>query len=159
RVPQSLRAVGRGQHDPVAAGVASGCERFEGVQGRGLLLGGKAEFDNGAAGAVFELGGSAFGEQPAVVDHGDAIGEVVGFVGVLGGGREGGALGGQVPDEAPEVLAAGRVDASGGLVEEQDQRAADQARGQVYAPSHAAGVGPDLPVGGVGEADAGGDVG
>jgi hypothetical protein len=50
-------------------------------------------------------------------------------------------------------LAAGRVDAGGGFVEEQHLRPANQAGGEVDAAAHAAGVGLDLPVGRVVEVD------
>jgi hypothetical protein len=54
-----------------------------------------------------------------VVDDGDPVDEVVGFVEVLGGEQDRGASGGEVAHEVPEVVAAGGVDADGGFGEEQ----------------------------------------
>ena len=45
-----------------------------------------------------ELVGGALGDDPAVVDHGDVVGEPVGFLEVLGGEQHGGAAGDQVLD-------------------------------------------------------------
>ena len=49
--------------------------------------------------------------------------------------------------------AAGRVEPGGGLVEEQHAGPADQADGQVEPAAHAAGVGADLAVAGLGEVE------
>ena len=47
-----------------------------------------------------------------------------------------------------------RVEAGGRLVEEQHRRAVDERGGEVEPPAHAARVGADGPVGGVGELEA-----
>ncbi len=91
--------------------------------------------------------GGAFGDEPAVVDDGDAVGELVGLLEVLGGEEDGGAAAHEVSDDLPEVEATAGVEAGGGLVEEQDLGFGDEAGGYVQAPAHAAGVGADLAIG------------
>lgn len=94
-----------------------------------------------------------------MVDHGDVVGEVVGFFQVLGGEQDGGAGVDEVFDEFPQVAAAGGVHACGRFVEEQHLRSADQGGCQVDAAAHPAGVGLDLAVGRLAEPDAVKDVG
>ena len=60
-------------------------------------------------------------------------------------------VGDQLLDHLPEVVAARRVEAGGGLVEEQHRRPVHERGGQVEPAAHAAGVGPRRAVGGVGE--------
>ena len=61
---------------------------------------------------------SVVGDDPAVVDHGDLVGQRVGLVQVLGGQQHGRAVSDQPSDDVPHVLALGRVQAGGRLVEE-----------------------------------------
>src|SRR6185437_8310924 len=88
-----------------------------------------------------ELVGGALGDDAAVVEHRDAVGEIIGLIQVLGGEEDGDAVGDQPADRLPHVAAAARVQAGGRLVEEQHLRLGDQAHGQVEAPPHTAGVG------------------
>ena len=60
----------------------------------------------------------------------------------------------QLVDDRPQLLARARVEAGGGLVEEEHRRPADEARAEVEPAAHAAGVGRDAPVGGLGEPEA-----
>src|SRR5262249_30450684 len=68
--------------------------------------------------APFELLWRALGDDVAAVEHGDAVGELVGLLQVLRGQQDGDALCDEVADELPHGLAAARVEAGGGLVEE-----------------------------------------
>ena len=63
------------------------------------------------------------------------------------------AVGDQAAHDVPHVLALGRVEAGGRLVEEDHRRPADQARGQVEPAAHAAGVGLGRPVGRLGQVE------
>ncbi len=66
-------------------------------------------------------------DHPAVVDHGDLVGERVGLLQVLRGQQHRRAVADQAADHVPHVLALGRVEAGGRLVEEDHRRPADQA--------------------------------
>jgi hypothetical protein len=59
----------------------------------------------------------------------------------------------QVADDIPEPAATARVEPGGGLVQEEDLRAADEAGGQVEAAAHPARVGLGGAVGGRGEVE------
>ena len=60
-----------------------------------------------------------------------------------------GPVGHQLVDHVPQVVAARRIEARGGLVEEQHRRPVDERGGQVEPAAHAAGVGAGRAVGGV----------
>jgi hypothetical protein len=90
----------------------------------------------------------------AAVDHRDEVGQPVGLIEVLGGQQDGRALGDEALDRRPHLQAAARVEAGGGLVEEQHRRAGDERRGEVEAPAHAARVGLGRAPGGVDEVEA-----
>ena len=66
-----------------------------------------------------------------------------------------GAVGDQALDRAPHLGPARRVEAGRRLVEEDDRAVHDQAGREVEPAAHAAGVGPDLAVGGVLDPEAG----
>ena len=91
--------------------------------------------------------------RPAV-EHGDAVGEPVRLLEVLGGEEDGHPLAGEPGDRVPHRLAAARVEPDGRLVEEHDLRLADEAGGEVEPPAHAAGVGADPAAAGVAELEA-----
>jgi hypothetical protein len=93
------------------------------------------------------------GDDAAVVDHHDVVGELVGFLQVLGGEQHGGAGSDELADRPPQLLTAGRVQAAAGLVQEQHPGVADQADGQVQAAAHAAGPGPHGAVGCLGQVE------
>jgi hypothetical protein len=98
-----------------------------------------------------ELAGGALSDEVAVVDDGDPVGELVGLVQVLGGQQHRGPAGGQRPDDLPDLAAATRVQPGGRLVQEQQLGGDDDAGGDVQPPSHAPGVGLDLPPGRLGQ--------
>ena len=109
------------------------------------------DLDHGRAEPRLELGCRALGDHRAVVDHHDAIGEVVGLFEVLGGEQHGRAALDQALDHPPQLVATLRVETGGRFVEEQDRRLVDQRRGEVEPTPHAAGVGARHPVGRVRE--------
>ena len=77
--------------------------------------------------------------------------EPVGLVEVLGRQEHGRTFGRDAAHEVPHLRAAARVEAGGGLVEEQDLRDRHEARGDVDAAPLASRVGLDLPAGGLRE--------
>ena len=89
--------------------------------------------------APLEFGWGAFGDDAAVVEYGDLVGELVGLFEILGGEEDGDALGDELADDLPHRAATARVQAGGGLVEEDDPRAADQRHGQVEPAPHPSG--------------------
>jgi hypothetical protein len=76
--------------------------------------------DDVAADAGFEGGGGVFDEDLAVVDDGEAIAELVGLFHVMRGEDDGDALAAKALDGFPHGDAALGIEASGGLVEEED---------------------------------------
>ena len=112
-----------------------------------------------AADDPLELRRRAVRDHPAVVDHRDLVGERVGLLQVLRGEQHRRPVVDQRPDDAPHVLALGRVQAGRRLVQVDHVGPADQARGQVEAAAHAAGVGLGRPVGGLGEVEPGEQLG
>jgi len=76
--------------------------------------------DDVAADAGFEGGGGVFDEDFAVVDDGEAVAEFVGLFHVMGGEDHGDALAAKALDGLPHGDAALGIEASGGLVEEED---------------------------------------
>ena len=114
-----------------------------------LALGGvrKLDLEDLAADLFLELVPRARGDHPAVVDHRDPLGELVGLLQVLGGQKQRGALALEVSNRIPDLVAAARVEPGGRLVEEEDPGLRQQARAQVEPPSHPPGVGPGRAVG------------
>src|ERR671910_531343 len=98
------------------------------------------------AAAAQRLGGVE-GEQPARRDDPDPVGEVLGLVEVVRGEQDRRALGSQGADEVPEVAPGLGVEAGGGLVEEEQLGATDDAECHVEAPSLAAAQPDDAGVG------------
>ena len=140
-----LRPEGSGTPEPISA------RMLRDVVEPGRI--GRADLDPLTADHPLEAVRGVVGDDPAVVDDADLVGQRVGLVQVLGGQQHGRSLGDEVADDVPHVLALGRVEAGGRLVEEDHRRAADQARGQVEPPAHAAGVGLGHLAGGVGEVE------
>src|SRR5690606_9051989 len=81
----------------------------------------------------------AVGDEPAARDTPGAVAELGGLVEVVGGEQDGGALVAERADEFPELPARLGVEARGGLVEEQQLGAANDAEGDVDAALLAAG--------------------
>src|SRR5918999_457305 len=119
--------------------------RLGAVGGEGL--------DRRSADLRLERGGGAFRDDPAVVDDPDPVGEEIGLLEVLRREEDGHAL---LPlelnDLVPERTSALRVEARGGLVQEEDSRAVRQGERQVEATLHPARVAADPAVGGKAQA-------
>ena len=101
-----------------------------------------------------QLGRRALGDDRALVDDPDPVGEHVGLLEVLRGQEDGHALVPRKPAPPPRAPPALRVEAGGRLVEEEDPRPVDEGQREVEAPLHPAGVRAHLAVGGLREADA-----
>ncbi len=101
---------------------------------------GEPQPDVSAGHDPLQLLGAALGRDPPAVEDGDAVGQLVGLLQVLGGEEDGDAVGHQLADDPPHGVARTRVETRGRLVEEDDPRAADQRHGDVEAAFHAAGV-------------------
>ena len=99
-----------------------------------------------AADAVLELVPGSLRDHLPAVDDGDPVGQLIGFLQVLGGQQERCPLALQLAHDGPDLVAAARIQARGRLVEEQHLRARQQARRDVEPAPHAAGVGPRRPV-------------
>jgi hypothetical protein len=112
---------------------------------------GHPDLEHVASEAVLEPVGRALGDDAPGVQDDDPAGQVLGLIHVLGGEQDGRAVGHESLDEPPQLVARSRVEPGGRLVKEQHRRPADEARGQVEAAPHAAGVGPDRPVARLGE--------
>ena len=156
---QALDAIRDGDADALAVIV----DRHALVEDRLQQLGqprqvagaGRVHLEHVAADVALELVGGAERDHLPVVDHGDAIRQAVGLVEVLGGQEQRRAVVDELGDELPEVDARARVEPGRRLVHQQDPRTPDEARAEIEPAPHAARVGADEPLGGVGEAEAG----
>ena len=108
---------------------------------RRVLAGPELQLDDLFADLALELRRRAAGDDPALVDDGDLVGQAVGLLEVLRGEEDRHA---ELVVEAahffPDRRPAGRVEARGGLVQEQDTGVVDEGEGQVEAALHASGV-------------------
>src|ERR1700681_324859 len=82
-----------------------------------------------AAEAVDKVGRSAFGDDLAVIDDGEAVAEAFGLVHVVSGEEDGPTFFLEDADDVPELATALGIESSGGLVEKKDARIADQGSG------------------------------
>ncbi len=155
RGQQDLGPAARRDGDPASLGIQLGRTVAEvGQESRDPAeVGGVDDpgFEHGAAGAGLKLVGGTGGDHPAPVDDDDPVREAFGLLEVLGRQHDGGAVGDQVFDERPQLVAGPRVEAGGGLIQDQYGRVSDEARAEVEASSHAARVGLHLAVGSLGE--------
>ena len=85
-----------------------------------------------------ELLRGTFGDDPTVVQDGDPVGEMVGFVQVLGGEQDRDAAGGELNDVVPHPPPAAGIQAGRGFVEEDHPGGTDQRHRQVQPPPHPA---------------------
>ncbi len=118
-----------------------------------VLLG--HDLDRRLADLSLQFRGRSLGDDLAVIDDPDAIGQHVRLLEVLRGQEDRDAFfPGKASDLLPERGAALWVEARGRLVEEENRRIVDQRQREIEAALHAAGVRSDLAVGGVREPDA-----
>ncbi len=101
---------------------------------------GEPEVKAGFADRRLQVVGGAFSDDPPVIDDRDAVGELVGLVEVLRGEQHRRAGGHEPPDRRPHLGTGAGVEPGGGLIEEDEGRLRDEARGEVEASPHAAGV-------------------
>ena len=136
-----LQRSGDDQLLAVEGGVAVG-ECRQGAGGGDELAGGSdLHVDAIVADASLQLLRRAVGNGLAVIEHDDVVGHPIGLLEVLRGEDDGGAAADEVGEHLPQVAAAARIEAGGGLVEEQHLGAAHQAGSDVETATHAAGVG------------------
>ena len=103
-----------------------------------------------------ELGGRALGDDVAVVDDPDAVGEDVGLLEVLRREEDGHALVAREPrDLLPERGPALDVEAGRRLVEEEDPRRVHERHREIEPALHAARIAAHPAVGGLGQAHPG----
>lgn len=78
----------------------------------------EAEPDVAAGDESLELVGRALGDDPAAVEDGDAVGELVGLLQVLRGEEDGDAAVDEIADDLPHGVPGARVESGGRLIEE-----------------------------------------
>ncbi len=92
---------------------------------------------------VHEIARRPFGHQPPLGEDGEAV-AALGFIHVVRGHENGGALLGELEQAIPEVAAALRIHRAGGLVEQQQFRRVQRGRGQrqalLLSATHGAGA-------------------
>ena len=90
-------------------------------------------------------------QQASLLDEAEPGADLLGVPQLVGAEEDGDPLppARQLPDQPVDVLGALRVQAGGGLVEEQHLRPVDQRPGQGEPLAHAGGVGGQLPVPGL----------
>ncbi len=140
------------EHAGVAGSVAGSASPREAEHlGRPAHGGGidRVQLDHVGADPRLELVRRALGDDAAAVDDDDGGGEVVGLIEILRRQHDVGPPPAHVVDGVPHLVAAPRVEAGRRLVEQQQPGRADEARPEVEPPSHPAGIGPDLAVGGL----------
>ena len=126
RLGAAIRVVARHRERGWIGLELDGCRaRGRGSRQRSVRWSGSSSRDVERAGADrrLQLRGRALGDHLAVIDHGDALGQLVGLVEVLRAEEDRGALLGQRPDDAPDLVARARIEARRGLVEEHQLRA------------------------------------
>ena len=132
RLLHQLEAVARGREgEPVRALVRlrlaaahSGEDRLRPVT---LPRAGQFDLQDLAADAVLELVPGSLRDHLPPVDDRDPVGQLIGFLQVLGGQQQRCPLTPQLAHGGPDLVAAARVQARGRLVEEQHLRARQQA--------------------------------
>ncbi len=122
---------------------------------RRTLLGGRAvaDVDGDHAGAVEQRFGRALDDEAAGIDHHDVIADLLHVVEQVGGHQHGDAERAEPGDEVEHLLAAERVEAGGGLVEQHELRIADERLGQLGPLAHAGGEPADRAEAGLVETD------
>jgi hypothetical protein len=142
QLPDSLQAA-------ALDGYAHGAARFAGHDGEGAEGGGQPD-DVGAGGRdqvelrlpgpCLEFGWRSGGDAPAGVDEHDRAGQRVCLVQVLSRQQHCRSASHEAADDVPQGVTAGRVQAGGGLVEEQDRGFGHQAQREVELAPHSSGV-------------------
>ncbi len=105
----------------------------------------QADFEQLAVESGGERAWRVEGEQPALVQEGEAV-EAFGFVEIGGRNHGGDPATDHLVHDPPEVAARHRIDAEGRLVEQQHARLVDQGAGEAELLLHAAGERAGQPV-------------
>lgn len=122
----------RGRGKPEAGALDFDRGVFYGQDGAGPDVGHACELSDAAAGGATEdiVAGSEL-EHPALIEHGDAVGEEVGFAEVVGDKKDGEAeFGLEAQEFAAEFGAEGLVEGVEGLVEEKEARVGGEGAGE-----------------------------
>ena len=90
---------------------------------------------------LLQLAGRPTGDDAALVQDRDVVGQLIGLIEILRREEHGRPAVGQLADRPPHLVASLRVEPAGGLVQEDDCRTADQAHGDVEAAAHPTGIG------------------
>ena len=131
--------------------VAASGEHGASVGEDGLVV--DDDLDALAAHLGLELVRGSPGDDLAVVDHRDRVGQLVGLFEVLGRQQERGTAAHQLADHIPHAEAASRVETGRGFVEDQQPRLGDERRREIEPAAHAARVGLHDPVGRIGQVE------
>ena len=146
------RAVGGGDGDAAAA-LGDGIDLRQGLSHRRSRrngIGGKVDDDHVGAHSPLQLRGRALLDDAAVVDDGHPVRQGIGLLEILSGEKHRHPqLGVQPAHLVPHLRPADRIEAGGGLVQEENFGPVYQRGGQVEAASHAAAVGLDTGIHGV----------
>ncbi|EMY33032.1 phenol hydroxylase [Arthrobacter crystallopoietes BAB-32] len=119
---------------------------------RGVAFRAEAQLKHLAGGVlVDQRGGRAFGHDPALVHDDQPVAELLGLVHVVRGEHQRDALLLESEEPVPEDVPRLRVQAGGGLVQQQDLRLVDQRAGDGQPALHAAGERVHAGLGLVGE--------
>jgi hypothetical protein len=102
---------------------------------------GELQLDVAAGEPAFKLIRGSFREDLSVVEDRDLVGDVVGLVEVLRREEDRDPVRSQRADRLPHRVAAARIQAGGGPVEEDDKRRAHRCHREVEPAPHPAGVG------------------
>ena len=154
RVEDVLAVLGGVDVDDV--GVDRGDPEADPDERRGQQLdrvGTAADLDPQDPGALHQLLDGAGHDQPPGVDHHDVVADPLDVVEQVGGEQDRDAEGGQAADEVEHLLPAHRVEAGGGLVEQDQLGVGHQGLGQLGALAHAGREAADRPEPGLVEAD------
>ena len=92
---------------------------------------------------LLQAGRRVEGDDPALVDDGDPVAELVGLLHVVRREEDRLPVDVELAEDLPQGDAALRVEAGGGLVEEQDRRPVHDRPGDHQPLGHAAGEGVD----------------
>ena len=152
--------------DAVGSGFVELVERAAEVGDRAIgghfpeqFAAGVVQFDRVAADACFQCGGCAERGDPAVVEDGDAVGELVGLLQVLGREEHGGPRRREHADDVPQCATTAGVEAGGRLVKEQHLGGDDEAEREVEAATHASRECAHEARSGIGELELGDEIG
>src|SRR5262249_22053578 len=96
---------------------------------------------------MLEVVGGALADNHAIVDDGQAIAELIGFIHVVSGQEDGHAASAQAANLIPDMCAALRVEASGWLIEEEQTGSVHDAQSHIKPASLPTRVGASEPGG------------